>query len=169
MSWFAWAFYFQNRNFVSQQEDKKGRNCWVFSGIKEQELSFPVLRAGYLIWYHHVIRYLVEYKHISGMFLSDNFCNDEVGPGKGKALGVSFVNSLLSLSPHKPQISLPKIERFARLDMISDAVRGWVNSVRSKNAPKEYISSLEQFENSQTKPIDNIVYAMNLHITMVLT
>jgi hypothetical protein len=164
MSWFAWVFYFQNQSLVSQRVDKKGRNCLIFSGLNGGELSFPVLRAGYLIWYHHVIRYLVEFKNISGDFLSDNFCNDEVGPGEGKALGIAFVNYLLNSSTHKTQISLPTIERFARLDMISDAMCGWVNSVRLKIAPQEYAASLAQFENCRTKPIDNIIYAIDLHI-----
>lgn len=160
MSWFAWAFYFQNQSLVSQRLDAKRRNCLVFSGLNGGELSFPILRAGYLIWYHHVVRYLVEYKNISGNFLSDNFCTDE----PGKALGVAFVNFLLSLSPQKPQISLPTNKRIAKLDMLSDAMCGWINSIRSNNAPQEYGTSLEQFERAQTKPIDNIIYAMDLHI-----
>ena len=164
MSWFAWAFYFQNQSLVSQRLDAKRRNCLVFSGLNGGELSFPVLRAGYLIWYHHVVRYLVEFKHISGKFLSDNFCNDELGPGQGKALGVGFVNYLLSLSSQKPQISLPTVERLSKLDIISDAMCGWVNSVRTQNAPPEYVASLELLESIQTKPIDNIVYAMDLRV-----
>lgn len=164
MSWFAWAFYFQNQNLVSQRLDARGRNCLVFSGLNGGELSFPVLRAGYLIWYHHVVRYLVEFKQVSGKFLSDNFCNDKVGPGQGKAQGVAFVNFLLGLSPQKPQISLPTVERLAKLDIISDAMCGWSNSVRSKNASQEFATSLELFEHSRTKPIDNVVYAMDLHV-----
>jgi len=118
------------------------------------------LRAGYLIWYHNVIRYLVEYKKISGIFLSDNFCNDEIG----KAIGVAFVNFLLSASPEKPQISLPTVERFAKLDLISDAICGWVNSVKSNIAPTDYVINLEQFENAKSRPIDNIVFATDLQI-----
>jgi hypothetical protein len=64
MSWFAWAFYMQHRNLISQRLDRKQRNCLVFKIGGQQELVFPVLQAGYLIWYHHVIRYLAEEKKL---------------------------------------------------------------------------------------------------------
>ena len=165
MSWFAWAFYFQNKTLVSQRTDSKNRNCLVFSGIGDSELSFPVLRAGYLIWYNHVIRYLTEFKKITGKFLSDNFCNDEVGPGEGKALGVAFVNYLLKQAPNQPQISLPVTNRFRQCDLISDYFCGWINSVRSGSATSEQEGKLNELENHEHKLIDNIMYAANLTIT----
>src|SRR5712691_540121 len=84
MSWFAWAFYFPNRHLITQRTDAKGRNCLIFELGNGESVEFPVLRAGYLIWYHNVIRYLSDGKGLRGKFLSDNFCNDEVGPGTGK-------------------------------------------------------------------------------------
>lgn len=164
MSWFAWAFYFQNQSLISQRTDEKGRNCLVFSGLNGGELSFPVLRSGYLIWYHHVIRYLVEYGKTSGKFLSDNFCADEKGPGQGKALGVAFVNYLLSLTPQKPQISLPTNSRLSNLDIVSDHMCGWVNSVKTESSPHNHKLCLEQFEASNSNPVNNIEYAINLNI-----
>ena len=85
MSWFAWAFYFPNRHLIIQRTDAKERNCLIFQLGNGESIGFPVLRAGYLIWYHNVIRYLSDGKGLRGKFLSDNFCNDEVGPGTGKA------------------------------------------------------------------------------------
>jgi len=165
MSWFAWALYFQNQSLVSQRMDNKKRNCLVFKGLNGREFSFPVLRAGYLIWYQHVIRYLVEFKNINGKFLSDNFCADEIGPGDGKALSVAFVNYLLNLSVNKPQVSLPTNDRFSRLDAISDYMCGWVSSVKATIAPIEYEAMLKKFEASRPESIDNIEYVMNLNIT----
>lgn len=164
MSWFAWAFYFENQTLVFQRRDSKNRNCLVFSGIGDSELSFPVLRAGYLIWYNHVIRYLTEFKRVTGKLLSDNFCNDEVGPGEGKALGVAFVNYLLKQAPAKPQISLPVTDRFRQCDLISDHFCGWVNSVRSGSATSEQEEKLKELENHAHKVIDNIMYAINFTI-----
>jgi len=43
MSWFAWSFYFQNQSLISQRLDAKGRNCLIFSGLNNGEISFPVL------------------------------------------------------------------------------------------------------------------------------
>lgn len=164
MSWFAWAFYYENRSLISQRMDEKNRNCLVFSDLNGGELSFPVLRAGYLIWYHHVIRYLVEHEHIRGKFLSDNFCADEKGPGEGKALGVSFVNFLLSLSQEKPQVSLPSNPRVSNQDLISDCMCGWVNSVRTEDVPEIYKQKLQLLEGSDSKIVSNIEFMTNLNI-----
>jgi hypothetical protein len=56
MSWFAWAFYMQNRSLVEQKTDDKNRNCLVFQINENNHISFPVLRAGYLIWCFNAIR-----------------------------------------------------------------------------------------------------------------
>lgn len=163
MSWFAWAFYFQNKDKVLQRTDTKGRNCLVFTGIGDGDISFPVLRAGYLIWYSHVVSYLSESKNIHGNFLSDNFCNDEVGQGEGKALGVAFVNFLLGLSEKKPQVSLPNNERLSKLDIISDAFCGWVNAVKTGTSEMYFSENLDIFEKGKS-PIDNINFSANITI-----
>ena len=72
MSWFAWAFYMQNRELVTQRLDAKGRNCLIFKISADKDLQFPVLRAGYLIWYHHVIRYLAEVQKVKGKLISSD-------------------------------------------------------------------------------------------------
>ena len=164
MSWFAWAFYFQNQSFITQQLDTKGRNCLVFTGIGKNGISLPVLRAGYLIWYNHVIRYLAESEQISGTFLSDNFCNDELGVGEGKAQGVAFVNFLLSLSSKKPQISLPITDQYKKCDLISDYMCGWINSVRSNKATDKQKETLERIEKNCPNNINNVMFATDLKI-----
>jgi hypothetical protein len=164
MSWFAWAFYMQNQRHVSQRPDAKGRNCLVFNISTDRELNFPVLRAGYLIWYHHVIRYLAESQNIKGKLLSDNFANDQEGPGEGKALAVSFVNFLLTQSKSDLQVSLPITERYRVCDRLSDYFCGWVNSVRSNTATKLHVQKLAALEAHPKKFIDNVIYATNLNI-----
>lgn len=164
MSWFAWAFYMQNKSHVSQRLDTKGRNCLVFKISAERELQFPVLRAGYLIWYHHVIRYLAESQNVTGKLLSDNFANDQEGPGEGRALGVSFVNFLLTQSKSALQVSLPITERYKTCDRLSDYFCGWVNSVRSNTATKLHVQKLAALEDHPKKFIDNITFATSLNI-----
>lgn len=158
MSWFAQAFYMQNNTLITQKIDAKGRNCLVFQISSENSLSFPVLRAGYLIWYHHVIKYLGEFKGITGKFLSDNFCADEVGPGDGKALGVGFVNFLLKPSPLGIQVSLPTNDRYRQCDQLSDYFCGWVNSVRSGVSNEKHQRQLAELESTPNKFMDNIIY-----------
>lgn len=159
MSWFAWAFYMQNLSLIKQQTDLKGRNCLVFSGIRRDGIAFPVLRAGYLIWYHHVIRYLVEAKGLSGKFLSDNFCADE----EGKAIGVGFVNFLLqAVSGHAP-ISLPLNDRFRALDVLSDNICGWVNDVRIGIADQNLVLALQTLREDSSL-FDDVEYAMDLRV-----
>jgi len=164
MSWFAWAFYMQNQRHISQHRDARGRNCLAFKISPKRSLHFPVLRAGYLIWYHHVIRYLGESLNISGKFLSDNFANDERGPGEGKALAVSFVNFLLTQAGSQLQISLPTIERFKACDRLSDYFCGWVNSVRANTATELHAEKLLELENHSKKFIDNVMFATDLNI-----
>jgi len=163
MSWFSWAFYMQNRRFVTQRLDAKNRNCLVFQISNEKDISFPVLRAGYLIWYHHVVRYLSECQNISGKFLSDNFACDEEGPGYGKALGVSFVNFLLKQSDSDFHIDLPRVDRYRECDRLSDYFCGWINSVRSKTTVNAHGQKLAELE-THSKWIENVIYAMNLNI-----
>jgi hypothetical protein len=164
MSWFAWAFYMQNRELVTQRLDAKGRNCLVFKISVDKDLQFPVLRAGYLIWYHHVIRYLAEMKKVKGKLISDNFANDQVGPGEGKALGVSFVNFLLAQSKSELQVSLPVTERYKSCDRLSDYFCGWVNSVRSNTATTIQEQRLSELESHPKKFIDNVIFATNLNV-----
>lgn len=164
MSWFAWAFYMKNQRLVTQRLDAKNRNCLVFQISNEKDISFPVLRAGYLIWYHHVVRYLSEFQNIRGKFLSDNFACDEEGPGDGKAVGVSFVNFLLKQSGSDLQISLPKAGRYRECDRLSDYFCGWVNSVRSKTATESHTRKLAELETHSKRFIENVVFAMDLNI-----
>ena len=164
MSWFAWAFYAQNRRHVIQRFDAKNRNCLVFQINIEKVMSFPVLRAGYLIWYHHVVRYLAESQNIKGKLISDNFACDQAGPGDGKALGVSFVNFLLNQSKSDLQISLPITERYKACDRLSDYFCGWVNSVRSKTATESHERKLAELEAHSKEFIENVIFAMNLNI-----
>ena len=164
MSWFAWAFYMQNQRLVTQRLDAKNRNCLVFQISNEKDISFPVLRAGYLIWYHHVVRYLSEFQNIRGKLLSDNFACDEEGPGDGKAVGVSFVNFLLKQSGSDLQISLPKAGRYRECDRLSDYFCGWVNSVRSKTATESHTRKLAELETHSKGFIENVVFATNLKI-----
>jgi hypothetical protein len=164
MSWFAWAFYMQNQRHVSQRLDAKGRNCLVFKITTEQDLHFPVLRAGYLIWYHHVIQYLAESQSIRGMLLSDDFANDQPGPGEGKAEAVSFVNYLLTQSKSELQVSLPITDRYKSCDRLSDYFCGWVNSVRSNSAIESHVQKLAELENHPKHFIDNVIFATNLTI-----
>lgn len=149
MSWFAWAFYYQNQHLITQGPDAKGRNCLKFELGNGESIEFPVLRAGYLIWYHNVVRYLSDSKGINGKFLSDNFCNDEVGPGAGKARGVGFVNYLLSMHDPKPQISLPTNNRFCQLDLLSDHFCGLANTVWSGVAPVQQTTDFNKLEQSR--------------------
>ena len=164
MSWFAWAFYMQNRELVTQRLDAKGRNCLVFKISVDKDLQFPVLRAGYLIWYHHVIRYLAEVQKVKGKLISDNFANDQEGPGEGKALGVSFVNFLLAQNKSELQVSLPVTERYKSCDRLSDYFCGWVNSVRSKTATTIQEQRLSELESHPKKFIDNVIFATNLNV-----
>jgi len=164
MSWFAWTFYMQNRRLVTQRLDAKNRNCLVFQINNEKDISFPVLRAGYLIWYHYVVRYLSEFQDIRGKLLSDKFACDKKGPGDGKAVGVSFVNSLLKQSGLDLRISLPITERYRECDRLSDFFCGWVNSVRSKTATESHVRKLGELEAHPKKFIENVVYAMNPNI-----
>jgi hypothetical protein len=164
MSWFAWAFYMQNQRYVTQRLDAKGRNCLIFKLSEEKDLHFPVLRAGYLIWYHHVIRYLAESQNIKGKLITDNFANDPEGPGDGKALGVSFVNFLLTQSKSDLQVSLPITERYRAYDGLSDYFCGWVNSVRSKTATKSHEQKLAELEAQPKKFVENVIFATNLYI-----
>ncbi len=164
MSWFAWAFYMQNQRHVSQRLDAEERNCLVFKISAERDLHFPVLRAGYLIWYHHVVRYLAESQKIHGKLLSDNFANDQEGPGEGKALAVSFVNFLLTQSKSNLQVSLPVTERYRACDRLSDYFCGWVNSVRSNRATESQVQTLATLEAHPKKFIDNVIFATNLNI-----
>lgn len=165
MSWFAWAFYMQNQRLVSQRLDDKKRNCLVFQISDKKEIAFPVLRAGHLIWYHHVIRYLAKVQKIDGMLLSDNFACDEEGPGEGKALGVSFVNYLMFQSKSDLRVSLPTNDRFRECDRLSDYFCGWVNSVRSEIAVDEHVNKLAELEDYSNKFIENVIFAMDLNIT----
>lgn len=164
MSWFAWAFYMQHQRLVTQRHDAKNRNCLVFQISNEKDISFPVLRAGYLIWYHHVVRYLSEFKNIRGKLLSDNFACDEEGPGDGKAVGVSFVNFLLKQSGSDLQISLPKTGRYRECDRLSDYFCGWVNSVRYKTATASHARKLAELETHSKRFIENVVFAMDINI-----
>jgi hypothetical protein len=164
MSWFAWAFYMQNQRHVSQRLDARGRNCLVFKISTEEDLQFPVLRAGYLIWYHHVIRYLAESLNIKGKLLSDDFANDQPGPGEGKALAVSFVNFLLTQAKSELRVSLPITDRYKACDRLSDYFCGWVNSVRSNTAIESHVQKLAELENQTKKFIDNVIFATNLNI-----
>lgn len=164
MSWFAWAFYMQNQRHITQRTDIKDRNRLVFQISKEKELSFPVLRAGYLIWYHHVIRYLAESQNIKGKLISDNFACDQKGPGEGTALGVSFVNFLLAQSNSELQISLPITDRYKACDHVSDYFCGWVNSVRSKISPESHEQKLAELESNPSKFIESVIFATNLNI-----
>jgi len=164
MSWFAWAFYMQNQRHVTQRLDAKGRNCLVFKISTEKDLHFPVLRAGYLIWYHHVIRYLAESQVIKGKLISDNFANDQEGQGDGKALGVSFVNFLLTQSKSELLVSLPTNERYRACDRLSDYFCGWVNSVRSKTAAKSHEQKLAELEAHPKRFVENVILATNLNI-----
>lgn len=164
MSWFAWAFYFPNRHLIAQKTDAKGRNCLVFELGNGQSVALPVLRAGYLIWYHNVVRYLTDGKGIHGNFLSDNFCADEVGPGPGKAMGVGFVNWLLSMSDVKPQVSLPTNDRFRRLDLLSDHFCGLANTVWSGAATESQAQDFNAFEQSRPDLCENVRFATNLTV-----
>jgi hypothetical protein len=164
MSWFAWAFYMQNQRHVTQRLDAKSRNCLVFQITTEKDLHFPVLRAGYLIWYHHVIRYLAESQNIKGKLISDNFACDQEPPGDGTALGVSFVNFLLTQSKSDLQVSLPRTDRYRACDRLSDYFCGWVNSVRSKTATESHERKLAELEAHPKKFIENVIFAMNLNI-----
>lgn len=165
MSWFAWVFYMQNQSHISQRLDAKGRNCLIFKIDSERELAFPVLRAGYLIWYHHVIRYLAEMQNITGKLLSDNFANDQPGPGEGRAQAVSFVNFLLTQNKSELQISLPVTERYKACDRLSDYFCGWVNSVRSNTAGEISVQKLSELEAHPKKFIENVLFTTNFHIT----
>ena len=164
MSWFAWSFYMQNQRNVTQRIDTKGRNCLVFKISSEKDLQFPVLRAGYLIWYHHVIRYLAESQNIAGRLISDNFACDQEGPGDGKALGVSFVNFLLKQSNSNLQVSLAVADRYRECDRLSDYFCGWVNTVQSKTAAKALEQKLAELESHPNKFIENVIFATNLNI-----
>nr|WP_143838021.1 hypothetical protein [Nitrospira cf. moscoviensis SBR1015] len=164
MSWFAWAFYYQNQHLITQGPDAKGRNCLKFELGNEKSIEFPVLRAGYLIWYSNVVRYLSDSKRINGRFLSDNFCNDEVGPGAGKARGVGFVNYLLSMRDPKPQISLPTNDRFFQLDLLSDHFCGFANTVWSGVATDQQTADFNKLEQSRPNLIENMRLATDLTI-----
>ena len=164
MSWFAWAFYMQNRNLVRQELDNKGRNCLVFPINQEVEFRFPVLRAGYLIWYHRVVEYLAQVKTIRGMVLSDNFCNDDFGTHSHAAQGVAFVNFLLSQSGQALKVSLPTSDQFRDLDRLSDCFCGWVNSVRLGLAPAEHERLLSEFEKHKGI-FDSVVLAADIRVT----
>lgn len=164
MSWFAWAFYMQNRELVTQRLDAKGRNCLVFKISADKDLQFPVRRAGYLIWYHHVVRYLAEVQKITGQLISDNFANDEQGPGDGKALGVSFVNFLLAQSKSELRVSLPVTERYKSCDRLSDYFCGWVNTVRCKTATPLHEQKLSELESRPTRFLESVIFATNLSV-----
>jgi len=164
MSWFAWAFYMQNRDHVSQRLDSKGKNSLAFQVTAERQLQFPVRRAGYLIWYHHVVRYLAEVQGIKGKLLSDNFANDEEGPGEGKAKAVSFVNFLLAQSKSDLQVSLPISDRYRSCDRLSDYFCGWVNAVRWGTASEIQVQGLAKVEADPRKRIDNVIFATNLTV-----
>ena len=164
MSWFAWAFYMQNRELVTQRMDARGRTCLVFKISSAKDLQFPVLRAGYRIWYHHVIRYLAEVQKITGKLISDNFANDQEGPGEAKALGVTFVNFLLAQSKSELLVSLPVTERYKSCDRLPDYFCGWVNSVRSKTAIALQDQKLSELESQSTKFLENVIFATNLNV-----
>ena len=164
MSWFAWAFYFPNRHIIAQRRDARGRNCLVFEPGNGQSIVIPVLRAGYLIWYHNVIRYLTDGKGIRGKFLSDNFCADEVGPGPSKAMGVAFVNWLLSMSDVKPQLSLPTNDRFRRMDLLSDHFCGLANTTWSQTATESQSRNFKALEESRPDLFENVKFATNLNV-----
>ncbi len=136
----------------------------VFKISTEKDLQFPVLRAGYLIWYHNVIRYLAESQNINGKLISDNFACDQEGPGDGKALGVSFVNFLLTQSKSDLQISLATTERYRACDRLSDYFCGWVNSVRSKTAAESHEQKLAELEAHPKNLVENVLFATNLKI-----
>jgi hypothetical protein len=157
MSWIAWSFYMQNQNHIRQEKDRKGRNNLVFQITEEKSIAFPVLRAGFLIWYYYALKYLSDVKKIKGKFLSDYFASDELGPGEGKALGAAFVNFLLKQSNLDIQISLPTNERFKNLDRISDYFCGWVNSIRNLSATKENIEKFDLLSNKNPM-IDGFIY-----------
>jgi hypothetical protein len=165
MSWFAWAFYFPNRHLITQKTDQKGRNCLHFKVNDGESIYFPVLRAGYLIWYHQVIRYLVDGKGICGKFLSDNFSNDEVGPGAGKARGVAFVNWLLNMRDPRPQISLPTNNRFRRMDLLSDHFCGLANTIWSGTATEAQAAGFKELEHLRPDILESIQFAT--HLTVV--
>ena len=164
MSWFAWSFYMQNQQHIDQKLDAKGRNNFIFKISADKKLGFPVLRAGYLIWYHHVIRYLAEVKRIEGRLISDNFANDQEGPGDDKALGISFLNFLLEQSKSKLRVSLPVTERYRSCDRLSDYFCGWVNSVRSKTSAELHEQKLSELESHPKKFLENIIFATDLNI-----
>lgn len=164
MSWFAWAFYYPNRHLITQEPDAKGRNCLKFELGNGESIKFPVLRAGYLIWYHSVVRYLSDGKGIHGKFLSDNFCTDEIGPGPRKAIGVAFVNWLLNMRDPKPQISLPTNDRFCRLDLLSDHFCGLANTVWSGTATEKQAKDFNELEESRPDFIENVRFATDLTI-----
>lgn len=164
MSWFAWAFFMQNQRHVTQRLDARSRNSLVFKISTERDLQFPVLRAGYLIWYHNVIRYLAESRNIKGKLISDNFACDQEGPGDGKALGVSFVNFLLTQSKSDLQVSLATTERYRACDRMSDYFCGWVNSVRSKTATEAHEQKLAELEAHPKNLVDNVLFATSLSI-----
>lgn len=166
MGWFAWLFYTQNRNLVTLKHDSKNRTCLDFNNM--DSLSFPVLRAGYLIWYHHVIRYLDNVKNISGMLLADNFASDTIGPGDGKALGVSFVNYLLAQCHSNLRVSLALTEPlnpYLGYDRISDYFCGWINSIRSETCTALHKQQFNVIEAHPSSFIDSILLKPKIEIT----
>ncbi len=164
MSWFAWVFYMQNKNFISQRPDHKQRNCLVFKIGEQGEIAFPVLQASYLIWYHQVIRYLADVKNIRNKVLSDQFPNDELGPGEGKAIRVSFVNYLLEQAGCSLRVGLPVKSRYRELDRLSDYFCGWVNSNRYNASTTPQSEILEKLQSRSNPFIECVVFETDISV-----
>ncbi len=164
ISQFAQAFFLQNNQNISQELDAKGRNCLVFKISEEKSIKMPVLRAAKLIWIYFCVKYMKEVNNLAGFIYSDWFSAD-VSEGEDKALGVSFVNFLLTQTGIDLQLSIPHQASQSEADLLSDWFAGWSNSSKGGTGNAVLRTKFDQLiEHAQPK-VDWIMFACNIEVT----
>jgi hypothetical protein len=164
ISQFAQAFFLHYNQSITQELDSKNRNCLVFKINQQKTIKIPALRAAKLLWIYFCVKYMKEVNNLIGFIYSDWFCAD-VPEGEDKALGVSFVNFLLSQTGINLQLSIPHKASQSEADLLSDWFAGWSNSSKGGTGNPELSAKLDQLIERAPQKIDWIMFACNIEVT----
>lgn len=163
ISQFTQAFYLQNLSNITQELDKKGRNCLVFKISDTTVLRVPVLRAAKLVWIFYCLKYMKDVNKLDGFVLSDWFSCDST-TGDNKAEGLKTVNFLLSSTGVGLQLSIPHDSRRDEAELLSDWFSGLCNSSKSGVVDDEIAGRFEALTKREPTKIDAIEYACDFTI-----
>ncbi|RON06235.1 hypothetical protein BK658_00140 [Pseudomonas brassicacearum] len=123
----------------------------------------PALRAAKLLWIYFCVKYMKEVNNLTGFIYSDWFCAD-VPEGEDRALGVSFVNFLLTQTGINLQLSIPHKASQSEADLLSDWFAGWSNSSKGGTGNPELSAKFDQLIERASQKIDWIMFACNVEV-----